>query len=337
MGKMIQARTDLRTVRLSDGRVLAMCGRDGSGNSVVTAEAYDPTTGTWRRVASMAYAKERCTANLLHAGKVLVVGDNRTGSGASAEIYDPALDQWSVLSRAVLARGSRASVVTPNGKVVIVGGAATPQVEVFDPDAEVLRVAGNLLAGLDDAHAVMLATGEVLVRGDAGGGRFATELYDPFSGLSRFVDDASIVGGASANRYAGQLAVLKSGKALFIGGYGQGDTTVTRVFDPSVGHWSYGPKMAVSRANFALASLWDGRLLATGGEGGSSMPLTSVEVLDVVACAWTRSEGLRNSRSGHSATRLNDGRVLVAGAIRLRAPRIPWPTPKSPRGAHLAW
>jgi N-acetylneuraminic acid mutarotase len=313
VGKMIQARTDLRTVRLSDGRVLAVCGRDGSGNSVVTAEAYDPTTGTWRHVASMAYAKERCTANLLHSGKVLVVGDNRAGSGASAETYDPVLDRWSVLSRPVLGRASRASVVTPNGKVVIVGGAATPQVEVFDPDAEVLRVAGNLLAGLDDANAVMLATGEVLVRGDAGGGRFATELFDPFSGQSRFVDEASAVGGASAKRYAGQLGVLMSGEAMVVGGYGQGDTSVTRVFDPGVGRWSYGPKMAVARANFSLTRLWDGRLLAIGGEGGASVPLTSVESLDAAAGAWTRYEGLRTARSGHSATRLNDGRVLVAG------------------------
>lgn len=313
VGKMIQARTDLRTVRLPDGRVLAVCGRDGSGNAVVTAEAYDPTTGTWRRAASMTYAKEGCTANLLHAGKVLVVGDNRAESGASAEIYDPVLDQWSVLSRMALARASRSSVVTPNGKVVIVGGAATPQVEIYDPDAGALRVAGNLLAGLDDAQAVMLATGEVLVRGNAGGGRFATELFDPFSGQSRFVDDASAVGGASAKRYAGQLAVLKSGKALLIGGYGQGDTTVTRMFDPGVGRWSYGPKMTVARANFALASLWDGRLLAIGGEGGASLALSSVEGLDAVAGAWTRSDGLRTARSGHSAARLNDGRVLVAG------------------------
>lgn len=57
-----------------------------------TAEIYDPATGTWTAVPSMAYSRRIHTSTLLQNSKVLVVGGARSGENvfhATAEVYDP--------------------------------------------------------------------------------------------------------------------------------------------------------------------------------------------------------------------------------------------------------
>jgi len=69
--------------------------------------------------------------------------------------------------------------------------------------------------------------------------------------------------------------------------------------------------------------LADGRVLVSGGTTPSSRPrgLSSVEVYDPVSGEWSLTVPLSVERSGHSATTLTDGTVLVAGGFGLG-----WPT-----------
>ena len=53
------------------------------------------------------------------------------------------------------------------------------------------------------------------------------------------------------------------------------------------------------------------RVLVTGGYNGSY--IASAEIYDPATGAWTATGSMATPRGGHSATRLADGRVLVAG------------------------
>ncbi|HEV2068467.1 MAG TPA: kelch repeat-containing protein, partial [Acidimicrobiales bacterium] len=74
-------------------------------------------------------------------------------------------------------------------------------------------------------------------------------------------------------------------------------------------------EMAEGRTNHAAALLDDGSVLVAGGAGGENadISLASVEVLNPRQGGWATVASLAEARTGHTATRLDDGRVLVAG------------------------
>ena len=101
-------------VRLSDGRVLASGGANGSVVSLATAEVYDPTTNTWVATGSMAGARAQHTITLLQDGRVLVAGGGINLSGAatglaSAELFAPATGTWTAASPMSQARCGHAA------------------------------------------------------------------------------------------------------------------------------------------------------------------------------------------------------------------------------------
>jgi hypothetical protein len=87
-----------------NGEVLVAGGRDSAGNTLTSAELYNPSTGKWTATATMATARHTHSATLLTNGDVLVAGgifrtQERPGAGcrgsgssgvlASAELYRP--------------------------------------------------------------------------------------------------------------------------------------------------------------------------------------------------------------------------------------------------------
>ena len=82
---------------LLNGKVLIVGGLSGS-SPVVTAELYDPATGTFTYTAgNLATARYSHTATLLSSGKVLIAGGyNGSVPLKSAEIFDPATGAFTV-------------------------------------------------------------------------------------------------------------------------------------------------------------------------------------------------------------------------------------------------
>lgn len=78
------------------------------------------------------------------------------------------------------------------------------------------------------------------------------------------------------------------------------------------------PSMSSARAGGAGAALLDGRVLLTGGGGGtltSPSGNASTEFFDAVNRNFVAGPTMAAARGMHTATRLNDGRVLIVGGV----------------------
>ena len=125
--------------QLPDGRVLAAGGVDGK-EPTASAEAYDPGSGAWSRVAPMGRARFWHWAALLQDGRVLVSGSWFPPGelDRAAEVYDPAADTWVSTGAMIERRGISEAVVLPDGRVIAIGGsneerASLASSELYDP------------------------------------------------------------------------------------------------------------------------------------------------------------------------------------------------------------
>ena len=89
-------------------------------------------------------------------------------------------------------------------------------------------------------------------------------------------------------------------------------------FDPLNGDAPVTPRLAFARSRHTQTTLLDGRVLITGGSTGametnSGSSVSSVEIFDPTTGKVSMGPDMAVARSDHSATRLPDGRVVVAG------------------------
>jgi len=107
---------------------------------------------------------------------------------------------------------------------------------------------------------------------------------------------------------------LPDGKVLLAGGSGN----TAEVFDPNLGTWTLTNPMAGSRSSQTATLLPNGRVLVAAGLDITHQPSTTVstsEIYDYTNSSWTSTGSLNQARYAHTATLLNDGRVLVAGGF----------------------
>ncbi|MEA2546184.1 MAG: hypothetical protein QOI09_1457 [Chloroflexota bacterium] len=119
-------------------------------------------------------------------------------------------------------------------------------------------------------------------------------------------------------------ALLASGLVLLAGGHDGGDardpaSRGAELYDPSTGRWSEtGNMLSPRRSGHTLTRLSDGRILVAGGsayqtKGAAPYAQASAELYDPASGQWTSTGSMTVPRSGHVATLLADGKVLVVG------------------------
>jgi len=173
--------------------------------------------------------------------------------------------------------------------------------------------AAPMLEARSGHTATLLPDGRVLI---AGGMRRnqdfyrSAELYDPATGKFQPTGEMSIA-------RVGHIAVLlRSGKVLIAGGWiGYGTTDSAELYDPENGKFRVIGKMTVRRARPSATLLTNGDVLLAGGgdHDGPDGAIASAEIFHADTLRFQPTGSLRRPRSGHTATLLHDGRVLIAG------------------------
>jgi len=314
-GSLAEPRVFHTATLMANGKVLVVGGWDGS-KGIAGVELYDPAGGTWSHAAPLNAPRAGHTATLLQDGRVLVVGG---GGGFQnyvpdfAELYDPLTNTWSKTS-SISGRSDSTATLLQNGSVLIAGGSDSAG-KFLTTGALFTPATGDwrTIAGLADprvAHqATLLQDGRVLVTGgwdpfgvDIG----SAELYDPLSGTWKGTNGAGPLQGLFTTTLMPNGLVLAAGGAL----------AIAELFDPSTEHWNAAGSLRTAREACTASLLANGSVLVAGGiprGPGILPPVGSAELYDPNSSRWEPTGGLLIPRYAHTATRLLDGRVLVAG------------------------
>lgn len=270
--------------------------RNGAGLSNPVAAGrftYLRGVGLWSPTGSSLSGSAGQTATLLNTGKVLVTGgtpraDRQVAERGQAELFDPMAGTWAYTGFRASDRTYHTATLLHNGKVLVAGGASDGEgssSELYDPSG--IGVYPEIDGLLKVQRGYNVTTG---------GWTPAASMASP--------------------RQHHTATLLPDGTVLVVGGDLLG--TAER-YDPvpePVGSWLRATPPGVARYSHTATLLDDDRVLVVGGCGDAScsaVPLGSAQVFDPAKGTWTPTGSLNVARSRHTAVRLGDGRVLVAG------------------------
>ena len=313
------ARASTKMVLLSNGKVLVAGGYNiVNDQSIVlsSTEIFDPATGAWTTTNSMNNPHSSHTTTLLQSGKVLVAGGSGTADYCSAEVWDPTTGAWSSTSSLIVGRYAHQAVLLSTGKVLIQGGGAESSAELYtDSPWGSWTLTNSMYVARMNHTATLLTNGMVLIVGGLDGDlnpMTDVELFDPANGTWLGTDPLPVV----ASAYTTTL--LSNGKVLVAGGLDSTDPddihpiSASEVYNPSTGLWTPANALHNARCNHVAVRLLNGKVLVAGGDAAAD----SAELFDPSTGSWTVTGSLNTTRaSGHTATLLPDGKVLVAGGV----------------------
>ena len=305
-GSMTVPRINHTATLLPNGKVLIAGGTS-------TVELYDPSTGTFTATGAMTASTFVFSATLLPDGRVLLI------ESRNAELYDPSTGTVTATGSMVDGQGGHATLLT-NGKVLMTGP-GNPQ--LYDPSTGAFTLTGpyaNVYTHDDSFQTTvtLLPSGEVLFAEDVQYVRnYSAELYDSTTNTFRLT-------GTMVSFLLGRTTtLLVNGKVLRAGGADDfGRYQKAEQYDPATGMFTATGDMTTPRDSHAAVLLPDGAVLITGGYGmgpvGNSCcvslgSLASAELYDSSTGTFTATGNMTARRAGHTATVLNDGRVLITG------------------------
>jgi hypothetical protein len=328
-GEMVMSRALHSATLMANGQVLIAGGMSNPPDNFQStvlggAEVYDPVTATFRPVGPMTVPRRLHTATLLPDDTVLIVGGDNRGALASAEIFDPATESFHAVGRLSTPRMGHTAILLPTGTVLIIGGygsgvAAYPNLapaELYDPVSGTFSPAGEYVGrgGCDFCPpSVLMADGTVLFPGQE-----PAQVYEPAS-------NSFSPGGMMSFELSAAVTLL-NGQVLFAGGEDCcGRSSGAELYTPAAHTFAATGKLTIPRVWHTLTLLPDGTVLATGGEtdacgttssGSFCMfagSVASAEIFDPTTAKFVPTDTMGVAREEHTATLLNDGRVLVAG------------------------
>ena len=163
--------------------------------------------------------------------------------------------------------------------------------------------------------ATLLKDGTVLV---AGGYVASAELYDPRDGTWTLTLPLSHA------RQGHTATLLPNGKVLVIGGGMPSAEPIVNntfpidssaeIYDPATRQWTSAQGMQIPRVLFTATLLDTGKVLVVGGVDAHDETVPAAELYDPETNSWAFT-GTSSALFWHTATKLRDGRVLIAGGV----------------------
>jgi hypothetical protein len=325
-GEMETERAAHTATLLANGKVLITGGFNNTGN-LATAEIYDPATGTFTSTGAMIASRSLHTATLLANGpaatngKVLITGgSDDLGDDidfTTAELFDPTTGTFTATGAMKEKRAEHTATLLANGKVLVAGGTADNVAELFDPATGTFTSTGNLIVGGRwGCTATLLNDGTVLIAG----GRDAENVFEafPLNNAELFnpaTGTFTATGAMTDFRYGHTAALLNSGEVLLAGGINGNALQDAELFDPTTGNFSATGLMSTARVHQTDTLLNDGTVLVAGGFTFTTLSggIATADVFDTATNMFTPTGRLGTPRFLHTATRLNDGQVLITG------------------------
>ena len=294
-------------------------GQDSQGEPVASWSVADLTVGTAEGLnAPHAFH----TSTLLGNGKVLIAGGKTEfrisacpttvyfGASQLADLYDPSDDTFSLRDMGQKRYDHTATLLDPNGPAlqgdVLLAGGSSLQ---FAP------ILGNCFGGFQNGDQTV----------------FDGQIYDPGADTFRLtLDSFDNQGGSGPNHTATPLED-GTGRVLMAGGFGFFfvPSNFPTIFDPvteefrEIGNFEV---MTVGRQFHTATLLPDGQVLLAGGIAqqydcpsncfspiGSPFTTDTAELIDPTAGVFAETYDMNVDRSGHTATALGNGLVVVTG------------------------
>ena len=343
-GNMRVARSSHTATLLPNGEVLLAGGVSlVCCDPVSTSELFDPKTNQFRDTGSLITSRYGHTATLLPDGRVLPVGGlappgpNMAAQALpSAELYDPATGTFTPTGSMVDARSGHTATLLSDGKVLVTGGRQNESInvlqgaEIYDRASGGFTVTGNMTERRASHTAVLLKDGRVLVAGgysdrcdpDGCDSLASAEIFDPAN--QTFTPTASLANARDSH----SATLLSDGRVLVAGGEVQaqgvgafGSYASVEAFDPATDIFSSPPsRMTTSRFAHTATFLPNRLVLLAGGTNCFSdiadchvSTLSTAEAFDPASGTFFFAGSMAKKRSGHRATLLLDGRVLITG------------------------
>lgn len=276
-------------------------------------------------------ANASCTINVTFApttpgvstGDVAVV-NNVSNSAVTTTLSGTGTAGFILTANMTTGRFLHAATLLNNGKVLITGGlngsgTALASAELYDPTAGTFTATGNMTTTRYRHVAVLLNNGHVLITGGENNGSgppsplASAELYDPVTGTF------TATGSMSTSRIFHTATVLENGKVLIAAGLSpssNGNTFLSssELYDPGSGTFTLTGSMNNAREEHTATLLINGKVLIAGGNNGTGgvNAFVSAEIYDPTSGTFAVTGSPNTARSGHTATFLNSGKVLIA-------------------------
>ena len=315
---------------LNNGLVLIAGGVGSNGNSLASAELYNPVSGVSTPTGSLNAARAWHTATLLNNGTVLIAGgcsgcppgSNGT-SLANAEIYNPASGVFTATGNMTSAREYHTATLLNNGLVLMAGGLASGAslntAEVYNPAEGTFTATGSLNNARYWQAATLLKDGTVLVTGGQMDSQTlaspAAEIYNTSMGV--FTLTANTMNAARSQHTA---TLLNGGQVLIAGGNGSaGPVAAAELYDPVAGTFTVTGSLFTPRYGQPATLMNNGRVLLAGGLDVNGNSLASAELFDSTKGGFISTGGLHATRFGNTSLLLSNGMIFNAGGITMTA------------------
>jgi subtilase family serine protease len=317
VGSMTGPRLNATAVLLADGRVLVTGGWGRNiypiEGIVATAEIFNPATNSFSATGSMSLGRNWHTATRLADGRVIVTGgDAMAGPTNTTEIYNPATGAFTVGPSMSAARRYHTATLV-RGMLIVAGGENESGVLASTESYSGGSFFSNYvpLSGPRKRHtATLLPGGKLMLAGGANANGDLNSVEITPNGAYGFEVFAFPMPSA---RSAHAAALLGNGGVLFVGNRaGASQLASAVVYDPKFG--AVGP-MNSTRTNQTATKLLTGEVLIAGGQTNTEgLPATaSADLYSPVSRTFSALPPMSSPRHQHTATLLNDGRVLIVG------------------------